>query len=388
VTGRYSNLRGRALLFLLFLWLLWFLNFSVRIVLSPILPVIEDEFLVSHARASGLFVFLSVGYGVSVIVSGFLSGRFGYKRSIIFSLALLGLAAFLVPFIHTFALLYLFAFALGFAVGLYIPSVIPLITDYYSEKDWGKAIAIHDTGGSISILTTPFVAIALLALVPWRGIFVVFACIFLACAVVFCFACGEVRIENPPRAMFRDILRMRSFWIMAALFTFAVGANLGIYSIIPLYLTKELELSVDYANTILGVSRLGSVGVAVSYGFLIDRFSLRKIMFPMMAIAGVSTILMGLASVRLTGMALFFQAVFITGFFPVGFVAIAKIFKREMRGLATGMILAVGMVFGSGIIPYLLGVSGDLYSFRLGIVILGVLVTLSSGLIFSLKDLD
>jgi hypothetical protein len=46
------------------------------------------------------------------------------------------------------------------------------------------------------------------------------------------------------------------------------------------------------------------------------------------------------------------------------------------------------MVFGSGIIPYLLGVSGDLNSFRLGIVILGVLVTLSSGLIFRLKDLD
>ncbi|OPY01136.1 MAG: L-galactonate transporter [Syntrophorhabdus sp. PtaB.Bin047] len=385
---RYSDLRGRALLFLLFLWLLWFLNFSVRIVLAPILPVVEDEFLVSHARASGIFVLLSVGYGVSVIVSGFLSGRFGYKRSIIFSLALLSLATFLVPFIHTFTLLYLFAFVLGFAVGVYIPSVIPLITEYYSEKDWGKAIAIHDTGASISILTTPFVAIGLLALVPWRGMFVVFACIFLACAIMLCLACAEVRIENPPRAVFSDILRMRPFWIMTALFTFGVGANLGIYSIIPLYLTKELRLSIDYANTILGISRLGSVGVAISCGFLVDRFSLKKIMFPMMAIAGVFTILMGLASVRLTGIVLFLQAVFITGFFPVGLVAIAKIFNREMRGLATGMILAVCMVFGSGIIPYLLGVSGDLSSFRLGIVVLGVLVTLSSALIFGLRGLD
>lgn len=385
---RYSDLRGRALLFLLFLWLLWFLNFSVRIVLAPILPVVEDEFLVSHARASGIFVLLSVGYGVSVIVSGFLSGRVGYKRSIIFSLALLSLATFLVPFIHTFALLYLFAFVLGFAVGIYIPSVIPLITEYYSEKDWGKAIAIHDTGASISILTTPFVAIGLLALVPWRGMFVVFACVFLVCTIVLCFACEEVRIENPPRVVFRDILRMGSFWIMTGLFTFGVGANLGINSIIPLYLTKELRLSIDYANTILGISRLGSVGVAISCGFLVDRFSLRKIMFPMMAIAGVFTILMGLASVSLTGIVLFVQAVFITGFFPVGLVAIAKIFNREMRGLATGMILAVCMVFGSGIIPYLLGVSGDLYSFRVGIVFMVALVTLSSALIFRLKDLN
>lgn len=386
--GRYSNLRGRALFFLLFLWLLWFLNFSVRIVLSPILPVIEDEFMVSHAQASSVFIFLSVGYGISVLVSGFLSGRFGYKRSIVLSLVLLSLTTFLIPFAHTFVLLYVFAFVLGFAVGTYIPSVIPLITEYYSEKNWGKAISIHDTGASISILTTPFVAIALLALVPWRGIFVVFACIFLVCAIVLCFVCSEVKIDNPPRAMFREILRMRSLWIMAVLFAFGVGANLGIYSIIPLYLTKELRLSIDYANTILGISRLGSVGVAVSCGFLVDRFSLRKIMFPMMAVAGAFTILMGLVSVRYTGVVLFLQAVFITGFFPVGLVAIAKIFNREMRGLATGMILAVSMVFGSGIMPYLLGVSGDLGSFRLGIVILGVLVTLSSGLIFRLKGLD
>jgi len=386
--GRYSNLRGRALLFLLFLWLLWFLNFSVRIMLSPILPVIEDEFVVSHAQASGIFVFLSIGYGVSVLVSGFLSGRFGYKKSIICSLALLSLTTFLIPFVHTFVLLYVFALVLGFAVGTYIPSVIPLITEYYPENDWGKAIAIHDTGASISILTTPFVAIALLGLVPWRGIFVVFACIFLACAIALCFACSEVRISNVPKAMFRDILRMRSLWIMAVLFAFGVGANLGIYSIIPLYLTKELHLNIGYANTVLGISRLGSVAVAISCGFLIDRFSLRKIMFPMMAVAGVFTILMGIVSVRYTGLVLFLQAVFITGFFPVGLVAIAKIFSREMRGLATGMILAGSMVFGSGIMPYLLGVSGDMYSFRLGIVILGVLVTLASGLIFRLKGLD
>lgn len=108
----------------------------------------------------------------------------------------------------------------------------------------------------------------------------------------------------------------------------------------------------------------------------------------MMVITGVFTMLMGLVSVKYMGIVLFLQAVFVTGFFPVGLVAVAKIFSREMRGLATGMILAVSMVFGSGIIPYLLGVSGDLYSFRLGIVILGAFVMLVSVSIFRLKELE
>ena len=125
--AKYTNLRGKALLFLLCLWFLWFINFTLRMVFSPILPLLEDEFIISHAQASGIFVFLSVGYGIAVIISGLFSGTFGYKKSIIFSLSLLGLVCFSIPFVNKFWLLYVFAFVLGFSVGLYIPSAIPLM---------------------------------------------------------------------------------------------------------------------------------------------------------------------------------------------------------------------------------------------------------------------
>ncbi len=152
---RYSNLRGKALIFLLFLWFLWFANFSLRVVFSPILPIIEDEFMVNHAWASSIFIFLSVGYSLAMIVSGLFSSKFGYKKTIIFSLTLLSLVAFLIPLVQKFFLLFLFAFLLGFSVGLYLPSAISLITEYYAEKDWGKAIAIHDTGASMRDLCNP-----------------------------------------------------------------------------------------------------------------------------------------------------------------------------------------------------------------------------------------
>jgi MFS family permease len=385
---RYSNFRGQALLFLLFLWFIWFINFSVRMVFSPILPIIEDEFMVNHARASSIFIFLSAGYAVGVIVSGLFSGKVGYKKSIVLALVQISLVAFLIPLVHNFLLLYLFAFVVGFSVGLYVPSVIPLITEYYAEKNWGKAIAIHDTGAAAGILATPLIALFLLHFFPWRGIFVVFACVFLACSVVFYFVSTEVRTSNPPKATFRDIVKIRSLWLMAVLWIFAMGANLGIYSIVPLYLTKELHLTIGYANTVLGISRLGSVGVAVACGFLIDRFDLRKVMFLVMIVTSVFIVLMGLAPAKYIGIVLFLQASFVTGFFPVGLVAIAKTFNREMRSLATGIILAISNIFGSGITPYLLGISGDLYSFRLGITVLGIFVGLASTLVFRLKELE
>lgn len=385
---RYTTFRGRALLFLFFLWFIWFANFSIRTIFSPILPILEDEFAVNHSRASSIFVFLSAGYGVALIASGLFSARLGYKKSIFFGLVLLGLVGFLLPLVHNFFLLYLFAFVIGFAVGLYIPSAIPLITEYYSAKHWGKAITIHDTGASIAIFAIPFITLFLFHLVSWRGLFVVFACIFLACSCVFYFSCSEVKISRAPKAMLREIVRTTSLWVMAVIWTFGMGSNLGIYSIIPLYLTKELHLDINYANTLLGVSRLGSVGVAIACGFIIDRFELRKLLFLIMIVTSIFTVLMGVVVVKYIGFILFLQASVVTGFFPIGLVAIAKIFSREVRGLATGIILAVAVVLGGGVVPYFLGVSGDLYSFKLGIIVLGILLALCSTLIFRVKELE
>ena len=67
-------------------------------------------------------------------------------------------------------------------------------------------------------------------------------------------------------------------------------------------------------------------------------------------------------------------------------VCAAKLFTRETRSLATGVIVAFGILFGGGAVPYLLGLSGDLVSFRLGIALLGLIVCLSSPLAFALKE--
>jgi hypothetical protein len=42
---------------------------------------------------------------------------------------------------------------------------------------------------------------------------------------------------------------------------------------------------------------------------------------------------------------------------------------------------------GTGVIPYLLGLTGDLVSFRLGIFLLGLCTVLASVLLRSLKEL-
>jgi NNP family nitrate/nitrite transporter-like MFS transporter len=384
---RHSELKGKALLFLLFLWILWFLNVSARTIFSPILPLIEDEFMIRHARASSIFIFQSMGYASSVCFAGFYSGRFGYKRSIALSLAITSFALFLLSFIKTFSAFYLFSFILGLASGIYLPSVLPFITEYFVENKWGKSIAIHDSAASISIFSTPLVILFFIHFCTWRGVLEVLAVALMISAVIFYSISDEIKIRHSQKIRLGNLLKTQFLWVMIIIWVFAAGANIGVYFIVPLYLTKELSLSIGSANSILGMSRLGGIGVAVLCGFLIDRFNLKKLMFAMLFLSGICTILVGVVPAGFIGFSLFFQAIFMAGFFPAALVTVTKMFSSETRSVAIGIILAFSVIFGGGLVPYLLGFAGDLLSFRFGISLLGILVSLSSLLIFSLKEL-
>jgi MFS family permease len=384
----HLELKGRGLFLLSLLWFLWFNNICVRSVFSPILPLLEDEFIVSHARASSIFIFQAVGYAISLFLSGLYSGRIGYKRCILISFAITSGCFFLIPLVKSFSTLYFFSFVLGFSVGAYIPSIIPLITEYFAEGNWGKSIAIHDSAASVSIFCTPFIALFFIHFFGWKGIFITFAIVFLSAGIIFYLMVDELKITNRKESLHSDLFKKRTLWIMSAIWICATGATWGVYFTVPLYLTKELSLNFDYANSLFGFSRLGGIAVVIACGFLVDKVSLRKTMFIILSLSGLMTVLVGATPARFIGVFLFLQVVCIMGFYPLGLTAIARMFGREERGMATGIIMTISMSAGSGLVPYLLGLSGDLISFRFGFIALGVLVMLGSSLLFSLKELE
>jgi NNP family nitrate/nitrite transporter-like MFS transporter len=385
--SRFTSLRGTAFLFLIFLGSLWFLNFVGRTILSPVLPLIEDEFLIGHAKASSIFIFLSIGYGISIFFSGLLSGIFGYRKSIIVSLLVTALMFFLIPVVKVFTALYAFAFIIGMATGIYIPAVIPLITSYYDEKIWSKTIAIHDSAASLGVFAAPLVAIFLLRFFQWRGVLGIMGFVFVIAAIMFYLLFHELKVARVTKAALGKFIRRRALWVLSIIWVFAASTSIGVYYITPLFLTKELYLDIGYANTIFGISRLGGFVVAISSGFLVSRFSIRTIMASILIISGASTAFVALAGVQFIGLALFLQASFIYGFFPAGLIAISRIFDLNVRGLATGFIFGFGVIIGWGVTPYLLGLSGDRLSFKFGILLLGLAVILSSSLVFLLKEL-
>ena len=382
----YENLKGRALFLLLFMWFLWFLSFTTRAIFAPVLPLIEDEFSVSHATAGSLFAFMSIGYSISLMASGILGGRIGYKKFIASCLIGSALVFLSIPFVGTFPPLRVLSFLLGLTAGIYLPSSIPLLTAYFHEKTWGKTIAIHDSAASFSIFASPFICLGVLSFLPWRGIFALLGAVTLFCGVVFLFLGPEVKMRKEGHNPFWSLLKRRTLWIMGVVWLFAAAANMGLYFIFPLYLTKELQIQLESAQAIFGFSRLGGIAVAVAAGFIVDRLSLRKMIFTILLLTGILTLSLVYRDLQWLKILLFLQASIAVGFFPIALVLLSRIFERELRGQATGLIVTFGVIFGIGLGPYLLGLSGDLLSFRFGIGLLGILTALSSGLIFLLPE--
>ena len=367
------------LLLLSMFWALWYLNYSSRTILSPLLPLIEDALSINHAMAGGLYLPFYFGSTFSVLCGGVISIRLGYKKLIFFCFLILAISFIALRFVRTYELFIVISFFLGLGSGLYIPCAIPLITSVFSRDHWGKVISVHETAAGGAILTVPFLTVLALKFIHWYTIFLVMG---IACLVVTFFVWALLPDPRPIREkqsrMYAMLLR-KEFWILTIAFITCGIASMGIYNIIPLFLVSERGMDLDTANTLFGFSRVGGFVAMICIGFILDRYSVKKIFIVVILATGFCTMAVALVhDYRLLVIMLFCQATFSVIFFPVGLMVIAKVTSQSERGLFTAIAMSAAGIFGPGLSPILLGALADAHSFQLGILIVGVLTTVSS----------
>lgn len=364
---------------LLLFWVLWYVNYLSRTVLSPLMPAIEDALSINHAMAGGLYLPFWIGNTLSVIAGGFLALRVGYKQLILccFLITSFGFAA--LGFVRSYNLFMGMSFLLGLGSGLYIPCGIPLLTAVISKDHWGKTISIHETAAGSAIMMIPFIAAFALSFMTWYAFFWVMGGVCLAAALLVFLFSPDPRPSKGKKSLGTGILRQKQFWMLLLVFTTCGIASMGIYNIVPLFLVKEKGLPIGAANTLFGISRVGGFLAMILVSLILDRFSVRKILIIIVLVTGLSTMGTALAgNYHLLITMLVIQATFSVVFFPVGLTVISRITTQRERGIFTGIAISAAGIFGPGISPVILGAIADVYSFAIGILIVGVVTTLST----------
>jgi len=359
---------------------LWFLNFSTRAIFSPLLPLIEDSLSISHGEAGGLFTSLAMGYSLALLLAGRFASVWGYKRTVVYGFVGTGLVFLGLQWAESYLTFHILFFLLGIATGTYIPSILPIITETYESRHWGKALGIHDSAASLSIFSIPILVALSLHLLSWKILLLILGAASLLLPIYFWKVSIEPKHETSQQGSpVADLFKRRPIWIIGLLWIFAAGSCLGVYSILPLYLIKERGIDFHFANTLFGISRVGGVFVSIFIGFLTDRFGYRFMLILCLVTTGLSTIGLALSStLPMILVTLILQATLSVGFFPAGLAALSNLTPLSERSMAIGVAVSIGMIFGMGFTPLLLGIIADHLSFQVGILWLGILTSFSS----------
>lgn len=365
---------------LLLLTSIFFVNFLSRIVLAPLMPRVKSDLALSNAEAGSLFLLISLGYFTTLLASGFISSRLTHRRTIILSSTAAGLALLFTSFSTDLWSMRLGLIALGMAAGPYIPSGLATLTTLINPPHWGKAIGIHEMAPNMSFVLAPIIAEIFLLWFSWRMVFLVLGIGALSLALVFVRfgRGGDFCGESVGYSSCRQIISRPSFWIMVVLFSLGISSTLGIYTMLPLYLVTDHGMDLDWANTLIAVSRIAALGMTLVGGWATDNFGPKRILKLVFVLTGTMTIFIGLASSSWIAAAVFLQPVMAVCFFPAGLAALSMISSAKERSITISLTVPFAFLLGGGAAPTLIGYIGDVHSFGLGIAIVGGLIMTGS----------
>jgi len=372
----------------LFLAGIFFLNFMSRLLIAPLMPVIEEDLSLGHGAAGGLFLSITIGYFLSMAGAGFITSRITHKNAIVLSSVALGLALVASALSTGAAGMYAGMTLVGMAAGLYLPSGIATLTSLVDQRRWGMAVAIHELAPNMGFVIAPVASNLLIAPLGWRGILSLTGILALAAGILHLFfgRGGEFPGTPPNPQTISRYFSTREAWIMVVLFGLGIAGSLGIYTMLPLFLVSSHAMSMGEANILVTLSRISGIGMAFAAGWAADRFGLRQVILAVLFATGITSLMIGLLSgPRLTA-AVFLQPVFAVSFFPAGFSALSRIGgDAQARNVAVSSTVPLAFILGGGLVPAGIGLSGDLGAFSAGITITGALILAGAFLAFLLR---
>ena len=178
---------------------------------------------------------------------------------------------------------------------------------------------------------------------------------------------GTFRGRTPDPDTIKQVMLNPSLWIIIVFVGLAVGANMGIYNIMPLYLIHEHGMERSSANMMLSLCRVSGLVLVNVAGWASDRMGAKTAIGVLTASGALFTMGLGMAPTSIVLVGVFIQPIFGTCLFPVLMKAISELLPTESRNLGVALVAAVSVFLGGGVIPALISWIAEMISFGAGI---------------------
>ncbi|WP_231688329.1 MFS transporter [Dethiosulfatarculus sandiegensis] len=356
----------------------FFLNFLSRVVMGPLLPLIEMDLHLTHSQAGSLLFFLSLGYFITLLASGFVSQKLDHRRTMLISCLGVGVATLGLSVADSLWSMRLGLFGLGMAAGPYLPSAIAVLTHIIPCKYWGRALAIHETAPNAAMLVAPLSVEFFFAFLSWRSLLLAYGLLSL-CVFVGFLRWGpqtDLKGQAPSPRVMAGLLTKPQIFGMCSLFVLGASVSLGVYTILPLYLVSAKEMAISQVNYLIFYCRIPSLIIVFGVGWVNDRLGPMRTLAIVMGIAGAFLALLALADASWVWIVVCVQSPVAGCFFLPALSAAARMGPPSQRNLVVSICSAGGILFGAGVTPAFVGWMGTKGQFDLAFILLGLAILL------------
>jgi predicted MFS family arabinose efflux permease len=337
-----------------------------RFLIATMYPVIASDLHLSYGDIGIITGALALAWGASALLTGNASDRIGRRTVLVGSLivfALLigasGLAAGLTGLV-------LVRIVMGFADGAYTPTSIAATIEASAPRRHGLNIGIQQMMLPLCGLGfAPLLVSGLLKLVNWRSVFLVFVLpgLLLAYAVarvIPAAAAGSVGSGSPRSSWqdWRQVLAYRNVRIGGGLMLCWLTCLITTSAFLPNYFIDYLKLPFARMSAVMSGIGLGSTVGTLALPWLSDFVGRKRVM--VMSTVGALVALCLLQAAGATVWQLF-CLLFMVHFFNNALITLtvgplcSETVPTALMATASGVVIAVGELFGGGIAPVVVG---------------------------------
>ncbi len=255
---------------LMITWMGWISIYLARSVLPPVLPVLTEEFSLSHAQSGLLETAYLIGYIISKVPAGELSRRFGAKKVLAGSMVGYGASTLLTSSAQGFSHIFMLRFLVGLFQGVHLPVANALLSDRFGSRQ-GRAIGFNESGANVGNTLAFPVAVSFLSVWGWRAAFIALSlpAFLLAAATL---ALMREEESDAPEASNGDLWEYSRILIPLALSHATYNLVLRTtFTFMPSFLVEYRGMAITAAGYLAMVLPFAGIFSKMGSGFILER---------------------------------------------------------------------------------------------------------------------
>ena len=182
---------------LILICLMYGITYIDRVNVSTAASVFKQDLHLTNAQVGLVFSAFAYPYLFFQIIGGWVSDRFGARLTLTVSARIWAIATLLTGFVGSLAAMLVARVMLGFGEGATFPTATRAMSDWTVEGKRGFAQGITHSSARLGNALTPPLVAWLIALVTWRGSFIILGIISLAWAAAWVWYFRDDPGEHP-----------------------------------------------------------------------------------------------------------------------------------------------------------------------------------------------